>query len=408
MGLIQMVKGAAEKAIKGTITDDQFKKAIRCEDLGNDILMLKKTAPSGRIPNGSTIIVAPGQCAVIFDNGRVIDATAEDGLYQFDESSTPSFFAGQFGEVFKEMWQRFTYGGEAPREQAVYFFNTKEIMDNKFGTQGPVPFQDWSHAIPNQMTGTLTPMRLKIMCHGKYTFRISNPAVFMNEIAGTADIYRKDKLIEQMRSEVISSFQNVLNELGNSTYKVPALELPSQTDKIKEMMDERVFDEPIRRRGISIVGFTVAYVAPDEESEAKIDSYELSANNHMQQGKLVDAYSNAVQDAAKNANGAANGFIGVGMMNMASNGIIGGATTGPWQNAQTVPQQNMQPETTNKQQTALNGWECPKCKNHVEGNFCPNCGTKKPEEQKEKFCSKCGAKLTGGAKFCPECGEKVE
>ena len=91
----------------------------------------------------------------------------------------------------------------------------------------------------------------------------------------------------------------------------------------------------------------------------------------MQQGKLVDAYSNAVQDAAKNANGAANGFIGVGMMNMASNGIIGGATTGPWQNAQTVPQQNMQPETTNKQQTALNGWECPKCKNHVEGNFCP-------------------------------------
>ena len=408
MGLIQMVKGAAEKAIKGTITDDQFKKAIRCEDLGNDILMLKKTAPSGRIPNGSTIIVAPGQCAVIFDNGRVIDATAEDGLYQFDESSTPSFFAGQFGDVFKEMWQRFTYGGEAAREQAVYFFNTKEIMDNKFGTQGPVPFQDWSHAIPNQMTGTLTPMRLKIMCHGKYTFRISNPAVFMNEIAGTADIYKKDKLIEQMRSEVISSFQNVLNELGNSTYKVPALELPSQTDEIKEIMDERVFDEPIRRRGISIVGFAVEYVAPDEESEAKIDSYELSANNHMQQGKLVDAYSNAVQDAAKNANGAANGFIGVGMMNMASNGIIGGATTGPWQNAQTVPQQNSQSENTNKQQTESNGWECPNCKNHAEGNFCTNCGTKKPEEQKEKFCSKCGAKLTVGAKFCPECGEKVD
>jgi len=408
MGLIQMVKGAAEKAIKGTVTDDQFKKAIRCEDLGNDILMMKKTAPSGRIPNGSTIIVAPGQCAVIFDNGRVIDATAEEGLYQFDESSTPSFFAGQFGDVFKEMWQRFTYGGEAAREQAVFFFNVKEIIDNKFGTQGPVPFQDWSHAIPNQMTGTLTPMRLKIMCHGKYTFKISNPAVFMNEISGTAEIYRKEKLIEQMRSEVIASFQNVLNELGNSTYKVPVLELPSQTDEIKEIMDERVFDEPIRRRGISIIGFAVEYVAPDEESEAKIDSYELSANNYMQQGKLVDAYSNAVQDAAKNANGAANGFIGVGMMNMASNGIIGGATTGPWQNPQNVAQQSAQPENTNKTQIETNGWECPECKNHASGNFCTNCGTKKPDQSKAKFCSKCGAKLDNGAKFCPECGEKVE
>lgn len=404
MGLIK----AAVGAIGGTLKD-QWKEAIRCEDLGNDILMMKKTTSTGVITNKSTIIVGPGQCAILYDNGRVIDATAEEGFYTFDTSSSPSFFAGQFGDVFKEMWQRFTYNGATSKQQAVFFFNIKEIIDNNFGTPAPVPFSDWSHAIPNQMTGSLTPMRVEVKCFGKYTFKISNPAVFMSEIAGTADIYKKDQLVEQMRSEVIASFQNVLNELGNSEHKVAVLELPSQTDEIKDIMDEKVFDEPIRRRGISIAGFTVMSVTLDDESEKKIDDYELSSNNYMQQGKLVGAYANAVQDAAKNANGAANGFVGIGMMNMASNGVMGGATQGPWQanNQNSQVQQPVQQAQQNVQKSVA-GWECPNCKNQADGNFCTNCGTKKPEEPKAKFCTKCGAKLSEGSKFCSECGEKVQ
>ena len=138
MGLIK----AAVGAIGGTLKD-QFKEAIRCDDMTNEILMMKKTTPTGVISNQSTIIVAPGQCAIIYDNGRVIDATAEEWIYQFDTSSTPSFFAGQFKDTFKEMWQRFTYGGGSAKEQAVFFFNIKEIMDNKFGTPAPIPLQDW-------------------------------------------------------------------------------------------------------------------------------------------------------------------------------------------------------------------------------------------------------------------------
>ena len=148
MGLIK----SAASAI-GSTMHDQWKEAIRCEDLGNEILMMKKTTPTGVITNKSTIIVAPGQCAIIYDNGKVIDATAEEGIYEFDSSSSPSFFAGQFGDVFKEMWQRFTYDGATSKQQAVFFFNIKEIMDNKFGTPAPIPFQDWSHAITNKMTG---------------------------------------------------------------------------------------------------------------------------------------------------------------------------------------------------------------------------------------------------------------
>jgi len=359
MGLIK----AAVQAVGGTF-GDQWKDLISCEDMGNDILMVKKTTPTGQISKESRIMVAPGQAAVIYDSGKILDATAEEGIYTFDQSTSPSFFAGQFGPVFKEMWTRFVYNGATNKEQAVFYLNAKEIMDNKFGTPAPIPFQDWSHPIPNQMTGKETPLRVQVKCFGKYTFVISNPAVFMSQIAGTAEEYRKDDIVEQMRSEVIGAFQNVLNELGNSEHKVPVLELPSATDEIKTTMDEKVFDQPIRDRGMSIKGFVVESVTLDDESNAKIDNYELAGNTYMQQGTLVGSYGKAVQDAANNANGAANGFMGVGMMNMASGGVVGGAAVGPFQ------QQN-QPQ----QAAGANGF-CSKCGSPVSGAFCSKCGNK--------------------------------
>ena len=358
MGLIK----AAASAVGSTL-HNQWKTYIKCDDLGQEILMKRVSTPNGIIAKDSAIQVSPGQIAVIFQNGQILDATAEEGIYTFDQSSSPSFFAGQFGAVFKEMWARFVYGGGTSKEQAVFYINAKEIMDNKFGTPAPIPFQDWSHPIPNQMTNSLTLLRVEVKCFGKYTFKISDPAVFMSKIAGTAEEYRKDDICEQMRSEVIGSFQNVLNELGNSEHKVPVLELPSKTDEIKQIMDQKVFDQPIRDRGMSLVGFIIESVTLDEESNKKIDNYELSSNSHMQQGTLTGAYANAVQDAANNANGAANGLIGVGMMNMASGGMIGGAVTNAFQ------------QQSNN--AGGSGKFCSNCGSPVNGgNFCTNCGNK--------------------------------
>ena len=294
-------------------------------------------------------------------------------------------FAGQFGPVFKEMWNRFTYGGGVSKEQAVFFINAKEIIDNKFGTPAPIPFQDWSHPIPNQMTNSVTPLRVDVKCFGKYTFKITDPSTFMSKIAGTAEEYKKDTIIEQMRSEVIASFQNVLNELGTSAHKVPVLELPSQTDEIKKVMDEKVFDQPIRDRGMSIVGFAVESVTLSDESQKKIDNYELSSNTFMQKGTLTGAYAQAVQDAAKNEAGAVNGMMGVGMVNIASGGAMGGAinnqTPGTTMNvdpyntgvvagatAQAAPQADQAPAGEKK--------FCPQCGAENNGNFCTKCGTK--------------------------------
>ncbi len=434
MGLIK----AAASAI-GSTMHDQWKEAIRCEDMNNDILMMKKTTDTGVITNKSTIIVAPGQMAIIYDNGRVLDATAEEGVYTFDTSSSPSFFAGQFGAVFKEMWQRFTYDGASAKQQAVFFFNIKEIIDNKFGTPAPIPFQDWSHPIPNQMTNTITPLRVDVKCFGTYTFKICDPGLFMNKIAGTADVYRKDTLVEQMRSEVIAVFQNVTNELGNSEHKVPVLEMPSQTDEIRQMMDEKVFDEKIRERGIEIVCFAVESVTLTDESAKKIDDYELSSNSYMQQGRMVGAYANAVEDAANNSAGAMQGFMGMGMVNMTSGNMFNNAQTNAFNNTENsrvdmsgndpmvspsakaaaaapAPEETPAPEAETEAAPApeaapvAEGWTCENGhSNAATAKFCNECGAKRPEPVVEgpKKCPKCGAEVPDGAKFCNECGTKL-
>ena len=388
MGLIKAIAGA----ISGTLSD-QWLDLIKCDNMDMDTLMVKQTTKSGQISKGSRILVAPGQVAVIYDSGSVLDATAEEGVYTFDQSSSPSFFGGQFGPVFKEMWQRFTYGGTPAKEQAIFFFNAKEILDNKFGTATPVPFQDWSHAIPNQMTNSLSPMGVNVRCYGKYTFKLDDVAVFMRIHAGTANVVKKGDITEQMRSEVIAAFQNVLNEMGNSQHRVPVLELPSYTDEMKQAMDERVFDEPIRARGVKLVSFTVESVSLDEASQAKIDRYEYSSNSMMQQGKIIEA----METAAGNEGGAAGAFVGMGMMNAGSGGMTGSVMQNAW-NGNGQSQTNYDPYNQGQQK----GVPCPKCGTMITGKFCPECGTPAPAPKPMMKCPKCGTESNG--KFCPECG----
>ena len=392
MGLIKAAVGAI-----GSTFGDQWQDLISCENMDENTLMVKKTTESGQISKGSRIIVAPGQVAVIYDSGSIVDATAEEGTYNFDQSTSPSFFGGQFGAVFKEMWERFKYNGTPNKEQAVFYFNVKEILNNKFGTGTPIPFQDWSHAIPNQMTGSIMPLAVKVRCYGKYTFQIFDPAVFMRMYAGTANVVTKDTLTDQMTSEVIATFQNVLNELGNSKHKVPVLELPSNTDEIKQVMDEKVFDEPIRNRGIKLLGFAVESVTLDEDSNRKIEEYEHNANSMMQQGRVLDV----METAAGNANGAATGFMGVGLMNMATGGMSGGVMGNAFA-PQQQPQQQYDPYQPAQPAAAPAGAVCGNCGATVTGKFCSECGT----PVGPKTCAKCGAEVSG--KFCSECGTPVE
>ena len=410
MGLIK----AAVSAI-GSTFGDQFLTVIKCDDMGNDILMKKITDKNGALAKGSRIIVAPGQVAVIYDSGKILDATAEPGTYSFEQNGVPSFFAGQFGEVFKEMWERFKFGGAVAKEQAVFFFNVKEIVGNKFGTPNPVPYRDWGHQLLNARMGGYTPMMVDIKCFGTYTFRINNPAQFMMEIGGSAEEYRKDTLVEQMRSEVVGAFQNILNSLSEPEHKIEALSLPNKTDEIKTIMSQENFDGPIQNRGIGLVSFVVESVTLTEESKEQIRKYELAGDQYQQQGTLVDAYANAIQNAASNENGAMNGFVGMGMMNMTSGGVFG-STTANVANSVSYQQPNPQgapvpPQGAPVAPTAPAGntWKCPKCGTENAGKFCMECGEPMPAPVANTVkCPKCGKEWPAGTKFCGECGEKLQ
>ena len=396
MGLIK----AIGSAIGGTLKD-QWLDLIKCDNMDMDTLMVKQTTKTGQISKGSRIIVAPGQAVVIYDSGVVLDASAEEGVYTFDESSSPSFFGGQFGPVFKEMWQRFTYGGTPAKEQAIFFFNIKEILDNKFGTATPIMFQDWKHPSyteDGQKDGTF----MNIRCYGKYTFQIDDMGIFMRNHAGTGNIIKKDAITEQMRSEVIAALQSIINELGSGAEPIGALELPSKTQRMKEIMDERVFDAPIRARGIRLVSFTIESVSLDDESKEFLRQYQTGGSGNLARGSMLGT----MRAAAENEGGAGAGFMGIGMAGM------GFGTAGNMMGGMVPPQQpQQQPDRPNIPQGgqpgayAPQGVPCPKCGTPITGKFCPNCGEPLPAPKAAKKCPKCGTETTG--KFCPECGTPI-
>lgn len=334
---------------------DQWKDLIVCENMPNDLLMMKKTTETGVITTGSIIRVMPSQCAIICQNGKILDIIAEEGDYKLDESASPSIFAGQFKDTFKDIWERFQYGGEAEDQQEVYFINMKEIIDNKFGTVTPFTYKDWSYMLPNKLTGEMIPIIIKIKCHGKYTFKIENPMLFMEKISGTAGHYEREQITNQIKSEILETVQNVLNELGTESYKIPIVELQSQTDKIKELIKEKNLDEKLKERGIKLSSLVIESISIDKESEESINEYILSANTDMREGKIAAAYAEALKEAAKNSNGAMNGLFGMGMLNMnMGNGAI---------NAVLGKEEN---KICNNCKTILN----------KDSKFCHNCGNK--------------------------------
>ena len=374
---------------------DQWLDLIKCDNMDMDTLMVKQTTKSGQISKGSRIIVAPGQVAVIYDTGSILDATAEEGVYTFDQSSSPSFFGGQFGPVFKEMWQRFTYGGTPAKEQAIFYFNIKEIMGNKFGTATPIIFQDWDHGSFNPANGRETPLSLNIRCYGKYTFRLDDMALFMRQYASVGNIVKKEALTEQMRSEVVAALQAVINAYGTKENQVRALELPSKTAEMKKLMDENVFDADIRARGVRLVSFIIESVSLDEKSQQKIDEFEAGANAAQARGSMLGT----MRTAAGNEAGAGAGFMGIGMAGMGfgtAGNMMGGSMMPPEH-----PQQQYQPQAAPQPQ----GVPCPKCGTPITGKFCPNCGEPLPAPKAAKKCPKCGTETTG--KFCPECGTPI-
>ncbi|MBR3751088.1 MAG: SPFH domain-containing protein [Clostridia bacterium] len=405
MGLIKAGIGAL-----GGVLADQWKEFFYCEAMDMDTLVIKGSKRvSGRssntkgedniISNGSGIAVADGQCMIIVEQGKVVEVCAEPGEYTYDTSTEPSIFAGSFGEslknTFKAIGKRFTYGGDTGKDQRVYYFNTKEIMGNKFGTPSPIIFEVMNKRIGFSRT-------VNVRCNGVYSYIITNPLLFYTKVCGNVEqAFTRDQIDEQMKTEFVSALQPAFGALAEMELR-PA-QLPAKVNELKKAMNDALQYEWVESRGISVEKIALNPITLNPEDMKKIqemeDSMSYGSNAAMMAGRMTTATANAMETAAGNSAGAMTGFMGMGM----AGGAMGGGFNAA-QNFYQMGQQQQQQATPAPAAPTADGWKCA-CGATATGKFCPECGAKKPEPQAAGGwkCS-CGATATG--KFCPECGAK--
>ena len=428
MGLIKAGIGAL-----GGVLADQWKEFFYCDALDMDTLVVKGSKRvSGRssntkgsdniISNGSGIAVADGQCMIIVEQGKVVEVCAEPGEYTYDSSTEPSIFTGSFGEslknTFKSIGKRFTYGGDTGKDQRVYYFNTKEIMGNKFGTPSPIIFEVTNRNLRMSRT-------VNIRCNGIYSYRISDPLLFYTQVCGNVErAYTRDIIDEQLKTEFTSALQPAFGTLAELELR-PA-QIPAKANELKTAMNTALQAEWVAR-GISVDKIALNPITLNPEDMKKIqdmeDAMTMGSNAAMMAGRMTTATANAMETASGNEGGAMNGFFG---MNMAGNAMGGGFNAA--QQLYTMGQQQAAAP-------AQDGWKC-NCGAMNTGKFCTECGAKKPEDgwtcgcgahNKGKFCSECGAKKPAGIpqykcdkcgwqpedptkapRFCPECGDPFD
>lgn len=402
MGLLKAGMGAV-----GSTLADQWKEFFYCDALPNDVLMRKgEKRVSGRssntkgndniISNGSGIAVADGQCMMIVEQGKVVEFCAEPGEFTYDSSTEPSIFTGKLGkgilETFKTMGKRFTYGGDTGKDQRVYYFNTKEIIDNKFGTPNPIIFE-----IVNKRIGISKTVQVR--CNGVYTYIISDPMLFYTRLCGNVEKeFTRDQIDSQLKAEFIDALQPAFGALAELELR-PA-QIPAKANELKAAMNQALKQEWIENRGISVGKIALNPITLTEEDMKKIseleDAANLGANPFMMAGKMTNATAEAMQTAAGNAAGGLTGFMGMGMTGMGGQGGFGAAQA----LYQAGMQQQVQQQQMTEQTKVANEWTCA-CGTANEGKFCSECGSPKPAGKAEWVCA-CGTVNTG--KFCSECG----
>lgn len=447
MGLIKAGIGA----LGGTLAD-QWKEFIYCDAMDKNVLVAKgQKQISSRssntkgndnvISNGSGIAVADGQCMIIVDQGKIVEVCAEPGEFTYDTSTEPSIFSGNLGQsildTFKLIGKRFTYGGDTGRDQRVYYINTKELMDNKFGTPNPIPFR-----IVDRNIGL--DIDVSVRCSGVYSYKITNPLLFYTNVCGNVESrYEREKIDSQLKTEFISALQPAFARLSEMEMRPNAI--PGHAEELSEAMNMALTKKWGELRGLSVVSIAMNPITLPEEDAEMIKIAQRNAimrDPNMAAATLVAAQSDAMKTAAGNENGAMAGFMGMGMANQ-----VGGMN--PSNLFAMGQQQAAQQQTAPQQQPASQGsapasqtsepagsWKC-SCGNIATGKFCTECGSPKPAEEgwtcscgsvnKGKFCPNCGAKKPEGAplyrcdkcgwepedpahppKFCPECGDKFD
>lgn len=417
MGLIKAISGA----IRG-VAADQWKEYFYCDALETDVLVTKgqkrtnsrfgskNDGNDNLITNGSVVAVNEGQCMIIVDQGKVVEFCAEAGEFLYDTSSEPSLLSGDLGEnigkTFSTIGKRFTFGGDTGKDQRVYFFNTKEILGNKYGTANPVPFRVVDANIGLDVD-------ISVRCNGEYSYQIFDPILFYTNVCGNVtDEYTRDKIDSQLKSELMTALQPAFAEISAMGIRYSAV--PAHTLEVADALNKQLSEKWSQLRGIRIVSFGVNTIKASEEDEQMIKDLQKTAvlrNPNMAAATLVGAQAEAMKSAASNTStGPMMAFAGMNMATQAG-GMDVNALFAMGQQQNNTPPVNPTPTSPSPAPSApaasaaeasTDTWTC-SCGKVNTGKFCVECGAKKPAPVEGWTCS-CGAVNQG--KFCQECGAK--
>ncbi len=433
MGLIKAALGA----LGGTLAD-QWKEFFYCDSIPKDILVCRgQKQISGRssntkghdnvISNGSGIAVADGQCMIIVEQGKVVEVCAEPGEFTYDNTIAPSIFTGKLGkgiiDTFKLIGKRFTYGGDTGVDQRVYYFNIKEIIDNKFGTANPIPFRVVDRNINLDID-------VSVRCNGLYSYKIVDPILFYTNVCGNvANNYSREEIDNQLKTEFVSALQPAFAKISEMEIRPNAL--PAHAEELSQAMNEALTKKWGELRGLAVVSIAMNPITLPEEDAELIKQAQRTAmmkDPTMAAATLVGAQADAMKAAASNEAGAMTGFMGMGFAQQQ-----GGAMNAQGLYQMGAQQQAQQPQaaapaksadawvcscgTSNTGKFCLEcgkakaeGWTC-SCGTVNKGKFCMECGKGKPAGEPLYRCDKCGWKPAdpkNPPKFCPECGDPFD
>ncbi len=344
----------------------QFIEVIEWTDNTDDTMVYRFPVQNKEIKMGAKLTVRESQAAVFVNEGMITDVFTP-GLYELSTQNLPVI-------TKLKSWE---YGFNSPFKAEVYFVNTKQFTDQKWGTSNPIMMRDAEFGM------------LRLRAFGIYSYRVSDPVIFMKEVVATNQVFDTESISGQLKRSIISGITDLLGEI-----KIPALDLASHYDELSEQARVKL-QERFEGLGLQLVTFYFENISLPEEVEKMLDKRtSMGVLGNLQQYMQFQA-AEAIKDAAQNPG---NAFAGAGV------GLGAGAAIGNIMTDAFKTNQQQNPEAPAKQ--AAPGAICPNCKAEVPAGqkFCGSCG--QTLSQPKARCVSCDSEMDAGLKFCPECGAR--
>lgn len=341
------------KMIKGQLID-----VIEWKDSSNNTMVYRYESDGKEIMMGAQLTVRESQVAVFVNEGKIADVF-QPGRYELSTQNMPVMTA-------LKSWK---YGFNSPFKAEVYFINTRQFLDLKWGTSNPVMMRDTDFGM------------IRLRAFGIYSFRVQDPVAFLREVFGTSELFTTEGVEGQVKRTIVSSLSDALAQS-----KIPALDLAANYDELGQFMLNAITPK-IAPLGLKLDSFVIENISLPEEVEKAMD-------RRTSMGVVGDMNRYAQFQSAEAIREAANNPAGGG----ASLGAGMGAGMAMGQMMQNAFQQPQQPA---QQQATV---PCVSCAQPIApgSRFCPQCGA--PQQKAEPTCKECHQPIAAGAKFCPNCG----